>query len=61
MSTGLVNRCAMCKGRPRRTGERVCSRTCRERERQATQVQGSYYGVPVVRREPRTGPGALPG
>jgi hypothetical protein len=57
ISTGLVNRCAMCKGRPRRTGERVCSRTCRERERQGPQVRGSYYGVPVVRREPRTRPG----
>jgi hypothetical protein len=53
ISTGLVNRCAMCKGRPRRTGERVCGRTCRERERQSAQVQGSYYGVPVNRREPR--------
>jgi len=61
ISTGLVNRCAMCKGRPRRTGERVCSRTCRERERQASPVQGSYYGVPVERRETRTGPGALSG
>jgi hypothetical protein len=46
----------MCKGRPRRTGERVCGRTCRERERQARQVQGSYYGVPVVRRESRARP-----
>jgi hypothetical protein len=43
----------MCKGRPRRTGERVCGRTCRERERQARLVQGSYsgYDVSVVRRE----------
>src|SRR5579863_7178311 len=57
ISTGLVNRCAMCKGRPRRTGERVCGRTCRERERQAVPVQGSYYGARVVRLEPRTGPG----
>ena len=48
----------MCKGRPRRTNERVCGRTCAERERGARQVQGSYYGVPVVRREPRARPGA---
>ena len=45
----------MCKGRPRRTGERVCGRTCREQERQARQVQGTFYGVPVVRPEPRLG------
>jgi hypothetical protein len=57
ISTGLVNCCAMCKGRPRRTGERVCGRTCRERERQAAQVQGSYYGVPITRRECRIRPG----
>lgn len=57
ITTGLVNSCAMCKQRPRRTGERVCGRTCRERERQATQVQGSYYGVPSIRREPRVRPG----
>lgn len=53
VSTGLMPSCAVCKGRPRRTGERVCGRTCRERERQARPVQGSYYGVPVVRHEPR--------
>jgi len=53
ISTGLVNSCAMCKGRPRRTGERVCGRTCRERERQARPVAGTYYGVQVVRHEPR--------
>lgn len=53
ISTGLVASCVMCKGRPRRTGERVCGRTCGERERQSRQVQGSYYGVPVVRRESR--------
>ena len=44
----------MCKERPRRSGERVCGRTCRERERQARQVhlvQGSYYGLPDVHRE----------
>lgn len=52
VATGLVASCAMCKGRPRRTGERVCGSICRERERQARLVQGSYYGVPVVRREP---------
>src|SRR5579863_1195696 len=40
ITTGLVNSCAMCKQRPRRTGERVCGRTCRERDRQATQIQG---------------------
>jgi len=56
VSTGLVASCVMCKGRPRRTGERVCGRTCRERESQAPQVQGSYYGVPVVRRESRARP-----
>ncbi|KAN0113625.1 hypothetical protein V8E52_007551 [Russula decolorans] len=54
VATGLVASCAMCKCRPRRTGERVCGHTCRERERQARQVQGSYYSVPVVRRESRT-------
>jgi len=58
VATGLVASCVMCKGRPRRTNERVCSRTCAERERGARQVQGSYYGVPVVRREPRARPGA---
>jgi hypothetical protein len=52
VATGLVASCTMCKGRPRRTGERVCGRTCRERERQARLVQGSYYGASVVRREP---------
>jgi len=57
ITTGLVNSCAMCKQRPRRTGERVCGRICRERDRQATQIQGSYYGVPVVRREPKARPG----
>lgn len=58
VSTGLVASCAMCKERPRRTNERVCGRTCGERDRQARQVQGTYYGVPVVRREPRARPGA---
>ncbi|KAH9992195.1 hypothetical protein BJV74DRAFT_401621 [Russula compacta] len=57
IATGLVNTCVVCKGRPRRTGERVCGRTCRDRERQAHPVQGSYYGVQVVRRESRTRPG----
>ena len=57
ISTGLVASCVVCRGRPRRTGERVCGRTCGERERQSRQIQGSYYGVPVVRREPRTRPG----
>ena len=47
----------MCKQRPRRTGERVCGRICREQERQATQIEEPYYGVPVVRREPRARPG----
>ena len=50
VSSGLVASCVMCKERPRRTGERVCGRICRERERQAPLVQGSYYGEPVVRR-----------
>jgi hypothetical protein len=45
----------MCKGRPRRTGERVCGPTRRERERQVAQVQGPYNGVQVARREPKTG------
>jgi len=58
ISTGLVASCVMCRGRPRRTGERVCGRTCREQESQARQVQGSYYGSPVVRREHRARPGA---
>ena len=53
VAIGLADSCVMCKGRPRRTGERVCGRTCREKERQAPRVQGSYYGVPVVRRESR--------
>jgi hypothetical protein len=44
----------MCKERPRRSGERVCGPVCRDRERQALQVQGSYYGVQVTRREPQT-------
>lgn len=50
VSSGLVASCTMCKERPRRTGERVCGRTCREQERQARLVQGTYYGEPVVRR-----------
>jgi len=58
VATGLVASCVMCKGRPRRTNERVCSRTCAERERRAPRVEGSYYGVPVVRRDPRARPGA---
>jgi len=53
LATGLVASCAVCKGRPRRNGERVCGRTCRERERQARSVGGSYYGVPIVRRDSR--------
>jgi len=58
IATGLVETCVMCKGRPRRTGERVCGRTCRERAREARQVQGSYYGVPVTRYEAQTRPAA---
>ncbi|KAI0298056.1 hypothetical protein B0F90DRAFT_839633 [Multifurca ochricompacta] len=34
IDTGLVKPCVICKGRPRRTGERVCGRVCRERERE---------------------------
>ena len=56
ISTGLVASCVICKSRPRRTGERVCGRTCRDQERQACQVQGSYSGVPVIRSEPRARP-----
>lgn len=56
VSTGLVATCVICKERPRRTSERVCGRTCRAQEHQARQVQGSYYGVPVVRRESRARP-----
>ncbi|KAI0268476.1 hypothetical protein BGY98DRAFT_1190614 [Russula aff. rugulosa BPL654] len=55
VSTGLVASCVICKSRPRRTGERVCGRNCRDKECQAGQVQGSYYGVPVVRPDPRLG------
>jgi len=43
ISTGLVDTCVMCNGRPRRTGEGVCSRTCRERAheaRRSTVVRG---------------------
>jgi len=54
IETGFVKPCAMCKARPRRTNERVCGPVCRERERNAHIVQGSYYGVQVTRREPRT-------
>ena len=43
----------MCKGRPRRTNERVCGPVCRERERLALPVQGTYYGVSVTRLEPQ--------
>ncbi|KAI9511944.1 hypothetical protein F5148DRAFT_1167740 [Russula earlei] len=57
IETGLAGTCVMCKGRPRRMGELVCGRTCREQERLATQVHGYYYGVEVTRREPRR-PGA---
>jgi len=56
IETGIAKPCAMCKGRPRRIGERVCGPVCRDRERQALQVQGSYYGVQVTRREPQTRP-----
>lgn len=56
METGFVKRCAMCKRRPRRSGERVCGRVCREQQRYAPQVQGSYYGVQVTRREPHARP-----
>ncbi len=56
IETGFAKPCAMCKRRPRRSGERVCGRVCREQERQALQVQGSYYGVNVTRREPQTRP-----
>jgi len=56
IETGFAKPCAICKGRPRRVGERVCGPVCRDRERQALQVQGSYYGVPVTRREPQTRP-----
>jgi len=52
LSSGLVASCAMCKGRPRRINERVCGRTCREQDRQARPVQGSFFGEPVVRRVP---------
>ena len=58
MATGLVDTCVMCKGRPRRMGERVCGRTCRERAREARQVQGTYYGVQVTRYNAQTRPGA---
>ena len=54
VSTGLVASCVMCKSRPRRTGERVCGRNCRDKERHGGQVHGSYYGVSVVRTEPRS-------
>jgi len=53
---GFAKPCAVCKGRPRRHGERVCGPVCRDRERQALQVQGSYYGVQVTRRESQTRP-----
>ncbi|KAH9053807.1 hypothetical protein EDB87DRAFT_1649574 [Lactarius vividus] len=56
IETGFAKPCAMCKRRPRRSGERVCGRVCKEQERQALQVQGSYYGVQVTRREPQTRP-----
>ena len=56
IESGFVEPCAMCKGRPRRTGERVCGPVCRERERLGLPVQGSYYGVSVTRREPQTRP-----
>jgi len=56
IETGFVKPCVMCKGRPRRTGERVCGPVCRERERLAVPVHGNYYGVPVTRREPQTRP-----
>jgi hypothetical protein len=56
IETGFVKPCAMCKGRPRRTGERVCGPVCRERERLALRVSGSYYGVSVTRLEPQTRP-----
>ena len=52
IETGFVKPCAMCKGRPRRSGERVCGPVCRERERKALPVQGTYYGVSVA-RQPR--------
>ncbi|KAI0260461.1 hypothetical protein BC834DRAFT_900807 [Gloeopeniophorella convolvens] len=52
--TGFAKPCVSCRGRPRRIGERVCSRSCREAERRAQQVQGTYYGVQVTRREPYT-------
>jgi hypothetical protein len=54
IETGFVKPCAMCKGRPRRTGENVCGPVCRERARLAFRVQGSYYGVSVTRLEPQT-------
>ncbi|KAI9454390.1 hypothetical protein BJY52DRAFT_1284712 [Lactarius psammicola] len=56
IETGFAKPCAMCKRRPRRSGERVCGRVCREQQRQALQVQGTYYGVNVTRREPQTRP-----
>ncbi|KAH9957147.1 hypothetical protein BC827DRAFT_723071 [Russula dissimulans] len=58
ISTGLVDTCVMCKGRPRRTGERVCGRTCRQRAHEARPVQGMYYGARVTRFEAQTGSGA---
>jgi len=58
MATSLVGPCVMCNGRPRRTGEHVCGRTCRERAREAGPVQGTYYGVPVTRYNAQTRPGA---
>jgi len=49
--TGLVATCVMCNSRPRRRNEMVCGTTCREQERVARRVHGSYYGVTTFRRE----------
>jgi len=55
VETGFANPCMICKTRPRRSGERVCGRVCREKEleRQALQVQG-YYDVRMPRRKSQT-------
>jgi len=59
VTTGFMDTCVMCKGRPRRTGERVCGRTCRERAREARPVQGTYYGARTIRYGAQTRSGRM--
>lgn len=51
VETGFASPCIICKTRPCRSGERVCGRVCREKERQTLQ---GYFDVLMPRHKSQT-------